>query len=115
MNEMARLITREIPIHMSCCDRKSLLLLNLNVCDVMFIKCYLFWKVLELQIAESNYDFNSTTWYPLSLNCVNKNMYERSSNRSEILVDRLTEKYTGKKVKQTINPDTDKVFQSHLN
>jgi hypothetical protein len=67
MNEMARLITREIPIHMSCCDRKSLLLLNLNVCDVMFIKCYLFWKVRELQIAESNYDFNSTNWYPLSL------------------------------------------------
>jgi hypothetical protein len=28
MNEMARLITRDIPIHISCCDRKSLLLLN---------------------------------------------------------------------------------------
>ena len=98
MNEMARLITREIPIHMSCCDRKSLLLLNLDVCDVMFIKCSLFWKVLELQIAESKYGFNSANWYPLSLNCVNKNMYERSSSRSEVLVGRLTEKYTGKKV-----------------
>ena len=57
-----------------------------------------FLEVRELQIAESNYDFNSTNWYPLSLNCVNKNMYERSSSRSEVLVGRLTEKYTGKKV-----------------
>ena len=113
MNEMARLITREIPIHMSCCDRKSLLLLNLNVCDVMFIKCYLFWKVQELQIAKSNYDFNSTIWYPLSLNCVNKNMYERSSSRSEVLVGRLTEKYSGKKYsKQPTKTQTR--YSSHI-
>jgi hypothetical protein len=99
MNEMARLITREIPIHMNCCDRKSLLLLNLNVCDVMFIKCYLFLKIRELQIAETNYDFNSTNLCPLTLNCVNKNIYKRSSSRSKVLVDRLTEKDTGEKVK----------------
>jgi hypothetical protein len=98
MNEMARLITKEIPIHMSCCDRKSLLLLNWNVCDVMFIKCYLFWKIRELQIPETNFDFNSTNLCPLSLNCVNKSIYERSSSRSKVLVDRLTEKDTGKKV-----------------
>jgi hypothetical protein len=40
INEMARLITRDIPIHISCCDRKSLLLLNSILCNVMFIKCY---------------------------------------------------------------------------
>jgi hypothetical protein len=40
INEMARLITRDIPIHISCCDRKSLLLLNSILCNVMSIKCY---------------------------------------------------------------------------
>jgi hypothetical protein len=99
MNEMARLITKEIPIHISCCDRKSLLLLNLNVCDVMFIKCYLFWKIRELQIPETNFAVNSINSCPLTLKCDNKNIYERSSSRSKVLVDRLTEKYTGKKVK----------------
>ena len=42
MNDIARLITRDIPIHINCCERKSLLLLNWNVCNVMFIKCYFF-------------------------------------------------------------------------
>jgi hypothetical protein len=99
MNEMARLITREIPIHISCCDRKSLLLLNLIVCDVMFIKCYLFWKIRELQIPETNFDFNSTNLCPLTLNCGIKNIYDRLLSQSKVLVDRLTEKYTGKKVR----------------
>ena len=96
MNEMARLITREIPIHMSCCDRKSLLLLNWNVCDVMFIKCYLFCNIPELQIPETDHDFNSINLCLLTLKCINKKIYERSSSRSKVRVDRLTEKYNGK-------------------
>lgn len=58
-NDMARLITRDIPIHINCCDRKSLLLLNWIVCNVMFIKCYLFQKIRDLQGVGMNYVFNS--------------------------------------------------------
>ena len=60
MNDMARLMTRDIPIHINCCDRKSLLLLNCNVCDVMFIKCYLFKKTGDLLYNIANLDSNST-------------------------------------------------------
>ena len=60
MNEMARLITRDIPIHINCCDRKSLLLLNCNVCDLMSIKCYHFQIMLDLHCEDTIFDFDST-------------------------------------------------------
>lgn len=55
-----------------------------------------FSEIRELKIAETDHDFNSINLCLLTLKCVSKNIYERSSSRSKVWVDPLTEKYNGK-------------------